>query len=86
MRRVPLVLFPALLAASLAPAQDAAARRFDTGGDLDKITWTRPFAAAQQLARAGKRVMLVKPILGGGNAPRPDGVPCGGKNDCEGSW
>ena len=60
--------------------------RFDQGGDLDKIVWHRPFADAQALAARQQRVMLVKPILGGSNTPDPDGVPCGGKNDCEGSW
>lgn len=61
-------------------------RRFDGGGDLDKIEWVRPFREAQKLAKAANRVMLVKPILGGGNKPAPGGVACGGKNDCEGSW
>ena len=73
-----------LLAA--ANAQAAAERRWDDGGDLDKIVWNRPFARAQELARASGRVMLIKPILGGGNVPKRTGVPCGGKNDCEGSW
>jgi hypothetical protein len=31
-------------------------------------------------------VLLVKPILGGSNTPSPEGVACGGKEDCEGSW
>jgi len=71
-----------------APAEDApgAARRWDAGGDLDKIVWHRPFADAQRIARETGRVLLIKPILGGGNRPKPGGVPCGGKNDCEGSW
>ncbi|HEX6813336.1 MAG TPA: hypothetical protein VF384_17075 [Planctomycetota bacterium] len=63
-----------------------AARRWDDGGDLDKIVWHRPFADARRLAKESGRVLLLKPILGGGNEPKPDGVPCGGKNDCEGSW
>ncbi|HEX5052891.1 MAG TPA: hypothetical protein VFZ65_14035 [Planctomycetota bacterium] len=62
------------------------APRFAQGGDLDKIEWIRPFARARELAREQHRVMLVKPILGGSNRPRPGGVPCGGTNDCEGSW
>jgi hypothetical protein len=70
----------------LAKAQAAPERRWDDGGDLDKIVWNRPFARAQELARASGRVLLIKPILGGGNVPKPGGVPCGGKNDCEGSW
>lgn len=60
--------------------------RHERGGDLDKIEWLRPFTAAQQRAREQKRLLLVKPILGGSNAADPTGVPCGGKNDCEGSW
>ena len=71
---------------SRAGAAVATARRFDAGGDLDKSVWHRPFRAAQKVARAAGRVMLVKPILGGSNQPAPGGVPCGGKNDCEGSW
>jgi hypothetical protein len=69
-----------------AAEEPAAARRFAEGGDLDKIDWMRPFARACEIAKEQQRVMLVKPILGGGNAPKPDGVACGGKNDCEGSW
>ena len=61
-------------------------RRFEQGGDLDKITWERPFARARELAKERHRVMLVKPILGGGNTPDPKGTACGGKHDCEGSW
>lgn len=57
-----------------------------TLGDLDKIEWLRPLAHAREVARQQGRVVLVKPILGGSNTPAPDGVPCGGKNDCEGSW
>jgi hypothetical protein len=79
---VPLVVFalPAL-------AQQAApGRRFATGGDLDKIAWEHPFARARELARTQHRVLLVKPILGGSNVPDPQGVACGGKRDCEGSW
>ena len=68
------------------PAAEASALRHERGGDLDKIEWLRPFGAAQQWARDRKRLMLVKPILGGSNAADPSGVPCGGKNDCEGSW
>ena len=68
------------------PAPSAAARRFPAAGDLDKIAWERPFARAQQIAREQDRVLLVKPILGGSNTPRPGGVACGGKDDCEGSW
>ncbi|MBK8097685.1 MAG: hypothetical protein IPK26_11295 [Planctomycetes bacterium] len=64
----------------------AQAGRHERGGDLDKIEWLRPFGAAQQRARERKRLLLVKPILGGSNAADPSGVPCGGKNDCEGSW
>lgn len=60
--------------------------RHERGGDLDKIEWVRPFALAQQRARQQRRLMLVKPILGGSNVAVPAGVPCGGKNDCEGSW
>ena len=67
-------------------AQAVPERRWDDGGDLDKIVWNRPFASAQELARASGRVLLIKPILGGGNVPKRGGVPCGGKNDCEGSW
>ena len=67
-------------------AQAVPERRWDDGGDLDKIVWNRPFARAQELARASGRVLLIKPILGGGNVPKCFGVPCGGKNDCEGSW
>ena len=90
------LLAPACVLLPLAPAQSdrvpsadvqrAAARRWDDGGDLDKIVWHRPFTEAQRLARETGRVLLVKPILGGGNKPKPEGVPCGGKNDCEGSW
>jgi hypothetical protein len=72
--------------APLEPAPAAAARRFPEAGDLDKIAWERPFARAQELARERNRVLLVKPILGGSNTPRPGGVACGGKDDCEGSW
>ena len=86
MLRVPFVLLFSCSLLVPAPAQDGAPRRFDAGGDLDKIEWIRPFAKAHRLARDSQRVMLVKPILGGGNAPAPSGVPCGGKNDCEGSW
>ena len=78
----------ALALACTAAAQDGAGagtRRWE-GGDLDKIVWHRPYARAQQLARNAGRVLLVKPILGGGNVPDPAGVPCGGKRDCEGSW
>ena len=71
---------------AVANAQAATERRWDDGGDLDKIVWNRPFSRAQELARASGRVMLIKPILGGGNVPKRTGVPCGGKNDCEGSW
>jgi hypothetical protein len=89
---LPLVL---LLPPATAQAPDATTaqrnaaktvRRWDDGGDLDKIVWHRPFAKAQELARESGRVLLIKPILGGGNRPKPGGVPCGGKNDCEGSW
>jgi hypothetical protein len=78
-----------LVTTCAAGAQDAVGaqrRRWEDGGDLDKIVWHRPFARAQELARASGRVLLVKPILGGGNKPDPAGVPCGGKHDCEGSW
>jgi hypothetical protein len=69
------------------PAPDPAPPpRHEAGGDLDKIAWERPFARAQQLAREQDRVLLVKPILGGSNTPRPTGVACGGVDDCEGSW
>ena len=64
----------------------AASRRWDDGGDLDKIVWHRPFADARRIAKESGRVLLLKPILGGGNEPKPGGVPCGGKNDNEGSW
>jgi hypothetical protein len=76
----------AVLFASAAAAQSPSARRLADGGDLDKIVWERPFARARGLAETRNRVLLVKPILGGSNTPRPSGVPCGGKNDCEGSW
>lgn len=79
------VLSASMLLAALT-AQAAPERRWDDGGDLDKIVWNRPFVRAQELARASGRVLLIKPILGGGNVPKPGGVPCGGKNDCEGSW
>lgn len=85
MPRIPSLFLSSCLAVGPALAQEAP-RRFDAGGDLDKIEWVRPFAVAQQRAKEANRVMLVKPILGGGNAPAPGGVPCGGKNDCEGSW
>jgi len=55
-------------------------------GDADKIEWVRPFARARELAAGTHRVLLVKPILGGSNRPFPSGRPCGGKEDCEGSW
>ncbi|HZN39753.1 MAG TPA: hypothetical protein VFD82_13170 [Planctomycetota bacterium] len=83
------VLWPSLWASMLfgvSAAQAEPQRRWDDGGDLDKIVWNRPFARAQELARESGRVLLIKPILGGGNVPKPGGVPCGGKNDCEGSW
>ncbi len=96
MLRVPFATIVCIALGCTLPAQDpvdsragaaaATARRFDAGGDLDKIVWHRPFRSAQKLAREAGRVMLVKPILGGGNQPAPGGVPCGGKNDCEGSW
>lgn len=73
-------------AAQQDPAQDPQARRFAEGGDLRKIVWQRPWTRARDLAREQGRVLLVKPILGGSNAPAPDGVPCGGEQDCEGSW
>jgi hypothetical protein len=77
---------PAAAQSESPPPATAAARRWDDGGDLDKIIWQRPFTAARELAQQSGRVLLVKPILGGGNMPKPGGVPCGGKNDCEGSW
>ena len=51
-----------------------------------RMNWVRPFADARARAKTAGRLMLVKPILGGTNAPDPDGLPCGGKQDCEGSW
>lgn len=58
----------------------------DRAGDPRRIRWIRPVAAAVEEAKAAGRVLLVKPILGGSNTPDPDGVPCGGTRDCEGSW
>ncbi len=55
-------------------------------GDLRRVQWTRPFSAAHKIARSTNRVLLVKPLMGGSNTPDPAGVPCGGVNDCEGSW
>ena len=83
-RCLPVCTLLALAAAQQDPAP--AVRRWDAGGDLDKIVWHRPFADAQRIAKETGRVLLIKPILGGGNRPKPSGVPCGGKNDCEGSW
>lgn len=71
-----LVLSAALAAQAPAPAV----------GDSNKIQWHRPYAKARELAAASGRVLLVKPIMGGSNTPKPDGLPCGGKADCEGSW
>ena len=59
-----------------------AARR----GDLRRVDWIRPFDRALTRARRMKRVLIVKPILGGSNEPDPNGLPCGGVRDCEGSW
>lgn len=55
-------------------------------GDLRRVPWIRPFRDARAEAERTGRVILCKPILGGSNTPDPDGVPCGGKHDCEGSW
>ena len=55
-------------------------------GDARRINWIRPFSKASELARKSGRILYVKPIMGGSNTPAPDGVPCGGQNDCEGSW
>lgn len=65
------------------PKKDQA---FAPPSDLRRVAWVRPFEAALKEARESNRVLLVKPIMGGSNTPDPNGVPCGGKRDLEGSW
>lgn len=59
---------------------------WNAAGDTRRIKWTRPYAEAKKSAVARNRLILSKPIMGGSNTPDPGGVPCGGVNDCEGSW
>ena len=86
MLHIPHSLSVALFAVAMSAHATSQNRRHDSGGDIDKIEWVRPFAAAQERARELGRVLLVKPIMGGSNKPNPDGLPCGGVDDCEGSW
>ena len=55
-------------------------------GDLRRVDWVRPFDEALNRAARLGRVLIVKPILGGSNEPDPNGLPCGGVRDSEGSW
>jgi hypothetical protein len=82
------ILVPCLAAA--APAQASlpasAPATASRAGDPRRVRWVRPWSEAVAAARASGRPILAKPIMGGSNTPDPDGVPCGGERDCEGSW
>lgn len=82
-RRLLVLTLPGCLATA-ARAQEG--RTFFRAGDMRRIQWVRPWDEASKTAAARGRLLVVKPILGGSNTPDPDGVPCGGKKDCEGSW
>lgn len=78
------VVVPLLVAVAFGvslPSQEAL-----RGGDLRRIEWVRPYGPAVERATSETRLLLVKPILGGSNTPDPNGLPCGGKKDCDGSW
>jgi hypothetical protein len=90
------ILVPCLAAAAPAqasrPASAPATRPASVpatasrAGDPRRVRWVRPWSEAVAAARASRRPILAKPIMGGSNTPDPDGVPCGGERDCEGSW
>ena len=95
--RTPRALVPLAAAAAVlalqerTSAQESRPQPQDQGavmrsGDMRRVDWVRPWSKATAAAKAAGKLMVVKPILGGSNTPDPDGIPCGGKNDCEGSW
>jgi hypothetical protein len=91
--RYALVPLTSLLVCVSAPAQvqndpepKSGVGQENHAGDLRRVHWVRPWAKAQEESRRTGRPILCKPILGGSNTPDPSGLPCGGKNDCEGSW
>ena len=84
-----LLLAPWIVSLSLnvaPPSPQGFAPAEPPAGDANKIQWVFPFEEALERSRATGRPLFVKPIIGGSNRPDPDGVPCGGKSDCEGSW
>jgi hypothetical protein len=74
------------LLAFLTAATALASPQTPTPGDARRIAWSNDFEQVLARAKETGRPILCKPILGGSNKPDPDGVPCGGKQDCEGSW
>ncbi len=55
-------------------------------GNTSRIRWIRPFNEALKQGKEARRLVFVKPIIGGSNTPKPGGRIADGKNDCDGSW